>query len=225
MKCKPMKIDRWQPPIVHRLLASETLLWGVWIAFCSIISKLKNIYLRWLFRAPGLNLGPGCIVRGSRFISFGRNVYAHGHLWIEAVVFYGAERFHPMIEIGDRVSFSEGVHITCIDRISIGKGALFGSHVYVSDHNHGTYHGAEQSRPEEPPSQRKLGSGGAVQIGNHVWIGDNVVIVGPIKIGEGSIIGANSVVRADVPEFTMVGGIPAKPIRHFEPVTGTWERL
>ena len=220
-----MKIDRRQPSIAHRLLGSETLLWGAWLALCSIASKLKNIYLRRLFHAPGLNLGPGCIVRGTGFISFGSNVYAHGHLWIEAIAFYGNQRFHPKIEIHDDVSFSEGVHITCIDRISIGRCVLFGSHVYVSDHNHGTYHGPHQSLPEEPPAQRKLGGGGAVEIGSHVWIGDNAVIVGPITIGEGSIIGANSVVRVDVPEFTMVGGIPARPIRRFEPATGRWEKL
>lgn len=64
-----------------------------------------------------------------------------------------------------------------------------------------------------------------MEIGDDVWIGDNVVIVGPITIGRGSIVGANSVVRADVPEFTMVGGIPARALKRFQQTTGQWEKL
>ncbi len=50
-------------------------------------------------------------------------------------------------------------------------------------------------------------------IGNDVWIGINVVIKGGIKIGDGSIIGAGSVVTKDVPPYTVVGGVPAKEIK------------
>lgn len=213
------------PNNINRLLLSETPLWAGWIGLCNLGSKVKSMCLRRLLNAPGLHLGPGCVVRGSKFIHFGRNVYVHGHLWMEAIATYRTQQFRPGIEIGDDVSFSEGVHITCIDRISIGRGVLFGSRVYVSDHNHGIYKGPLQSHPQEPPTQRQLGGGGVVEIGDHVWIGDNAVIVGPIMIGRGSIVGANSVVRADVPEFTMVGGIPARALKRFEQATGQWEKL
>ena len=209
---------------IDRLLLSETPLWAGWTALCRVVSKVKSRCLAWLLNAPGLHLGPGCIVRGSKFINFGRNVYVHGHLWLEAIAVYRTQHFNPRIEIGDDVSFSEGVHISCIERISIGRGVLFGSRVYVSDHNHGVYRGAAQSSPQEPPSQRQLGGGGVVEIGDNVWIGDNVVIVGPITIGRGSIVGANSVVRTNVPEFTMVGGIPASVLKRYEQAAGQWEK-
>jgi lipopolysaccharide O-acetyltransferase len=220
-----MKTTRNLPGSIDRILLSETPLWGGWTALCKVISKVKSRCLAWLLNAPGLILGPGCVVRGSKFINFGTNVYVHGHLWIEAIAVYRTQGFSPRIEIGDDVSFSEGVHISCIERISIGKGVLFGSRVYLSDHNHGIYRGPVQSHPQEPPSQRQLGGGGVVEIGDDVWIGDNVVIVGPITIGRGSIVGANSVVRADVPEFTMVGGIPARALKRFQQTTGQWEKL
>jgi acetyltransferase-like isoleucine patch superfamily enzyme len=213
------------PNNINRLLLSETPLWAGWIGLCNLGSKVKSMCLSRLLNAPGLHLGPGCVVRGSKFIHFVRNVYVHGHLWMEAIATYGTRQFSPGIEIGDDVSFSEGVHITCIDRISIGRGLLFGSRVYVSDHNHGIYKGPLQSHPQEPPTQRQLGGGGVVEIGDPVWIGDNAVIVGPITIARGSIVGANSVVRADVPEFTMVGGIPARALKRFEQATGQWEKL
>lgn len=53
-----------------------------------------------------------------------------------------------------------------------------------------------------------------VQIGNDVWIGDNVIIKGGIKIGDGSIISMGSVVVKDVEPFSIVGGVPAKIIRY-----------
>src|SRR5271168_4776246 len=218
-----MRTKRNLPGSIDRLLLSETPLWAGWTALGRVVSKVKSRCLAGLLHAPGLHLGPGCVVRGSKFINFGRNLYVHGHLWMEAIEVYRTQRFNPRIEIGDDVSFSEGVHISCIERISIGKGVLFGSHVYVSDHNHGIYKGPVQSHPQEPPLQRQLGGGGVVEIGDHVWIGDNVVIVGPITIGRGSIVGANSVVRTNVPEFTMVGGIPASVLKRFEPATGQWE--
>lgn len=52
-----------------------------------------------------------------------------------------------------------------------------------------------------------------VHIGHDVWIGANAVILDGIKIGNGAIVGANSIVTRDVPPYTIVGGVPAKPIK------------
>ena len=62
-------------------------------------------------------------------------------------------------------------------------------------------------------------------IQDNVWIGDNVVIVGPVTIGRGSIIGANSVVRGDIPDRTIAAGAPARAIKKFNDATGQWERI
>jgi acetyltransferase-like isoleucine patch superfamily enzyme len=190
-----------------------------------IFSKMKSRYIGWLFQARGLYLGPGCTIKGSKRITFGRDIYVQGHLWMEAVTYYRGQVFEPRIQIGDEVSLSEGVHISCIQQISVGRNVLIGSRVYISDHNHGTYRGELQSSPEEPPAHRLLGGGGPVKIEDNVWIGDNVVIVGPISIGYGSVIGANAVVRGDVPPGVIVGGIPAKILRVYDSETCRWEKL
>lgn len=54
---------------------------------------------------------------------------------------------------------------------------------------------------------------GDIVIGNDVWIGYEAVIMAGVTIGDGAIIGTRAVVTKDVPPYTIVGGVPAKPIR------------
>ena len=54
---------------------------------------------------------------------------------------------------------------------------------------------------------------GNIIIGNDVWIGYEAVILAGVTIGDGAIIGTRAVVTKDVPPYTIVGGVPAKPIK------------
>lgn len=54
---------------------------------------------------------------------------------------------------------------------------------------------------------------GDIIIGNDVWIGYEAVILAGVTIGDGAIVGAGSVVTKDIPPYTIVGGVPARPIR------------
>ena len=54
---------------------------------------------------------------------------------------------------------------------------------------------------------------GDTVIGNDVWIGYEAVIMPGVKIGDGAVIGTRALVTKDVPPYTIVGGVPAKPIR------------
>ncbi len=54
---------------------------------------------------------------------------------------------------------------------------------------------------------------GDIVVGNDVWIGYEAVILSGVTIGDGAVIGTRAVVTKDVPPYTIVGGIPAKPIR------------
>ena len=61
---------------------------------------------------------------------------------------------------------------------------------------------------------------GDIIIGNDVWIGYEAVILSGVTIGDGAIIGTRAVVTKDVAPYTIVGGVPAKPIRQrYDPET------
>lgn len=53
-----------------------------------------------------------------------------------------------------------------------------------------------------------------VSIGNDVWIGTKVLIMGGLRIGDGAIIGAGSIVTKEIPDYAIVAGVPAKVIRY-----------
>ena len=164
------------------------------------------------------------MIKGSKYIVFGRNFSAGRQLWLEAVVNYQGQHFRPRIEIGDEVAVSDNVHLTCINYIAIRKHVLIGSKVYIADHNHGLYSGTEQSHPALPPAARRLG-GGPVEIGENAWIGDNVTIIGPAIIGEGAILAANSVITRDVQPRTIVAGAPARVVKRYRTETSSWENV
>ena len=65
----------------------------------------------------------------------------------------------------------------------------------------------------EPPSMNDLPLKGDTVIGNDVWIGQNAVILPGVNIGDGAIIGANSVVSSDIEPYTVAVGNPARMVR------------
>ncbi len=98
--------------------------------------------------------------------------------------------------------------------------AAFSTHPFIYDHEHMT---ARFGNFE--PYQRIIGtkpySGHAtfdpkrpdIFVGNDVWIGARVMVMNGVTIGDGAVIAANAVVTQDVEPYTIVGGVPAKPIR------------
>lgn len=116
----------------------------------------------------------------------------------------------PCLMIGNSVSFMNSCQISCMNRIEIGDGCLFGDNVFITDNYHGANSAEELSIR---PIERKLFSKGEVIIGKNVWIGRNVCIMPAVKIGDGAIVAANAVVTKDIPANTIAAGVPARVIR------------
>ena len=117
------------------------------------------------------------------------------------------------ITIGDNSHIGDNVHITAINKVSIGNNVLTGRWVTITDNSHGQFSSTElQVSPEE----RKLYSKGPVVIEDNVWISDKVTICPGVTIGKGSVIGANSVVTKSIPPYSLAVGIPAKVVKQCE---------
>lgn len=159
------------------------------------------------------------VVRGKKYIDFGTNLTTGRNCRIEVNGKHSGKR----IIFGNNVNIGDNVSIRCADKIIIGNNVLMGSRVLIIDNSHGNYSGEMQDSPLVPPNQRIL-STGQIKIKDNAWIGEGVVVQQRVTIGEGSIIAANSVVTRDVPDFCIVGGVPAKVLKIWNPETKGWVR-
>jgi lipopolysaccharide O-acetyltransferase len=204
------------------LIAGERKLYAIYVILRWLFEQCFGRFHALLLGWPLSYLGQGSRVLGSKFMFFSGRAHISRYAWIEAVHKFNGCSFKPCICVGRTFGAADRLHISCVNEIRIGDFCLFGSGVYVSDHNHGIYSGENQSCPSDSPIARQLFSSGPVIIGSNVWIGDNVVIVGPVRIGDGVVIGANSVVTSDIPENVIAVGAPAKIIKSFNKMSGQW---
>lgn len=119
--------------------------------------------------------------------------------------------FTPRLSIGRNVSIGYYNHITCVNEIVIDDDVLIGSRVTITDNSHGMTKGKDI---KQSPNNRPLFSKGGIYISKNVWIGDDVVILPNVRIGEGAIIGAGSIVTSDIPSNSIVVGNKAKVISY-----------
>ena len=118
-----------------------------------------------------------------------------------------------VVSIGDRCLIGRGSGIVGHFSIDIGNDVWTGHHVYITDQNHGyedvTRPISQQSQPERP-----------VVIGDGSWLGHGAVVLPGVTIGKHVVIGANSVVTKDIPDFSVAVGSPARVIRQYDETLG-----
>lgn len=123
----------------------------------------------------------------------------------------------PHLEIKSGSMIGNFAHIVCTNRIVIHENVLIADKVFITDNLHG------YKDLSSPILSQDLIQIGNVVIGDNSWIGENVCIIGS-KIGKHCVVGANSVVTRDVPDYSVVVGSPAIPIRKYCHVTGEWRK-
>jgi lipopolysaccharide O-acetyltransferase len=189
------------------------------------LRRTRDSFLARRLGIRDLRIGKHPRLAGLNHIRLGENFSAGDGLWLEAIAYFAGQDYTPALDIGRNCNLSDQVHIACINRVTIDEGLLCGSRVIISDHGHGAYSGSDQSHPNQRPVERRLTSNGTVTIGRNVWIGDGVAILAGAQIGDGAVIGANSVVTGSIPSNTIAAGAPARIIRCWDEVAGTWSPL
>lgn len=114
--------------------------------------------------------------------------------------------FGKNIRIGKDVFINACCHFQDHGGVTLGDGCQIGHGVVFATLDHGI---APEKRKETFPAP--------IVLGRNVWVGANATILSGVTIGENAIVAAGAVVAKDVPADTLVGGVPARPIRRIGP--------
>ena len=126
------------------------------------------------------------------------------------------QTFDSRIIIGNRVTSSGMLTIAAIQKVTIEDDVMFALNVLISDGMHGF------ENANEPYKYQKMWKIAPVVIKRGCWIGQNVVIMPGVTVGELSIIGANSVVTKSIPARSIAIESPARVVKEWDAHEGSW---
>lgn len=121
-----------------------------------------------------------------------------------------------VITVGDRCTMGRGLTIIAHDRVEIGDDTFTGHSVYITDQNHGY-------EDVTTPIGRQMWRNAPVSIGRGCWLGHASTILPGTTLGRHVVVAAGAVVTGDVPDYSVVAGVPARVIRRYFPERG-WMR-
>lgn len=155
------------------------------------------------------------IIEGEEYIFLGTDASLNSKAWLLALK---QGSLNPQLIIEDGATIGRFSHIVAVQKVCIGKNVLIADKVYISDNIHG------YESVEKPIMHQPIVFKGEVFIGENSWIGENVSIVGA-KVGKHCVIGANSVVTKDIPDYCIAVGSPAKIIKMYDFKVQAWIRI
>ena len=120
--------------------------------------------------------------------------------------FDGPWKLGPRIRLGDRCFLGRACEFNISFGIEIGSDTLIASGCRFIDHNHGFSNRGLTIGQQMPVI-------GMITIGPDVWLGVNVVVLCGVRIGRGAVVAAGSVVRCNIPEYEVWGGVPARRLK------------
>jgi acetyltransferase-like isoleucine patch superfamily enzyme len=191
-----------------RLQHQRRLAWMPWL-----YDSLKPRHLEWarpwqeavqaqLQEQETVTIGEGCFIapEAAIFAELGRDIRIGPRCRIAALAFlHGPITLGADVSINARASLDGGAAgLTIGDGCRIATGAT----IYAFDHG---------MSPERPLRDQPVSSRGIV-LGKDVWVGANAGICDGVRIGDHAVIGMGAVVTSDVPEYAIMGGVPARVI-------------
>jgi len=183
--------------------------------------KLKGICL---YRVLFQHFGKGSYVRrplrirNAKFIRIGHKVSICDGVRLEVI--QDRKDRTPQLTIGSNTNIEQNVHIICHNHVHIGSNVSITGHCCIVDVTH------PFSDVHDP---LKIGAriqqdDSFVEIGDGSFIGFGAVVLPNVRLGKCVVVGSNSVVAGDFPDYSVVAGIPARIIRQYDQAQGAWVR-
>ena len=151
-------------------------------------------------------------------IELGEHVYIGHHARIQGIKSYGDDIFNPRIVLDDGVSIEQNLHLTCANFVKIGRNTAIAANVTITDIHH-PYEDVSKSIERQALIVKD------VNIGEDCKIYNNVVILPGVQIGKHVTIGANSVVVRNIPDYSVAVGNPAKVVKQYDFESNKWKRI
>ena len=188
-----------------------------------IINRISGI-IRKCYYSHKLHISPGnkhffgkrISITGAEFIKCGARICFSDDL--ELYVCQAIKGVEPQLVIGNDVSFGRMNRIGCANKIIIGDHVLFAPHVHISDRDHNF------QDISEPIRKQTISTKDPVIIGDETWLGFNCQVMSGVTIGKHCVIAAGAIVVKDVPDYSVVGGNPARILKKYNPITKVWEK-
>ncbi|HEY1826113.1 MAG TPA: acyltransferase [Acidimicrobiales bacterium] len=155
-------------------------------------------------------MAPQGVIYNERYLSIGDETLIGPNVCLSAGI--NADQVMlatPTVSIGRRCVIGRGSHIVGHWSIELGDEIQTGPYVYITDQNHG-YESLDEPVGWQSPSEA------AVRIGSGSWLGANVVILPGTTLGRNTVVAAGAVVRGSFPDHVVLGGVPAKVLRHHQ---------
>lgn len=152
-------------------------------------------------------------IDGRRSISIDNDVYIAQNAWL-----MGNNKKKNSLRIQLGTTIGHFVHLIASESVTIEKNVLIADKVFISDSSH------NYEDIEKPIKQQGIKISAPVIIGEGSWIGENVCVCGA-SIGKHCVIGANSVVTSDIPDYCIAVGSPARVIKHYDFSKSEWVKV
>ncbi|MQA80975.1 MAG: acyltransferase [Streptosporangiales bacterium] len=156
---------------------------------------------------------PHVVTEGFVFLGRRTEVYArkgYGRMVLGRWTHFGdrtALRCHEgNLRVGEKTVFGQDISLNCYLDVEVGAATLVADNVYIADFDHRT---DDLTVPIKDQGIVKR----PVRIGPDVWIGTKATVLRGVEIGRGGVVGANSVVTRDVPDYAIACGVPARVVR------------
>lgn len=145
-------------------------------------------------------------VSGEKYIFIGNNSGVWNDARIEVIDKWKEQIFNPKLIIGNNVMIGQNLHLTVAECVEIEDDVLITGRVTITDITHLTDDKVKSVLQQDIKTK-------PVKIKEGAFIGMNATILPGVTVGKHAVVGANSVVTKDVPDFSTVVGIPASIIK------------